>query len=78
MKNKIPTHVAIIYDGNRRWAKEHGLPEKEGHKAGAENVVNNVLYFVRDSGVKYLTLWLFSTENWKRTDQEVGFIWDLL
>ncbi len=75
--NNIPTHVAIIYDGNRRWAEQHGLPEKEGHKAGAQNVVDNILKYGREFGVKYLTLWLFSTENWKRDEMEVGFIWDL-
>lgn len=75
--HNIPTHVAMIYDGNRRWARAKDLPEFEGHKAGAKNITDNVMYFVRDSGVKYLTLWLFSTENWKREGAEVNFIWGL-
>lgn len=78
MKNdNVPNHVAIIYDGNRRWAKRHGLSEAEGHKAGAKNVVDNVVRFAKDYDIKYLTFWLFSTENWKRDEKEVSFIWNL-
>lgn len=76
-ENKVPTHVAIIYDGNRRWAKDRDLPEDQGHKVGAQNVVDNVVKYGKTYGVKYLTLWLFSTENWKRSKGEVKFIWNL-
>ena len=74
---KIPTHVAIIPDGNRRWAKERGLPTLEGHRRGVQNT-EKLLYAARDAGVKYLTGWGFSTENWKRTDKENKYLFDLL
>lgn len=66
----LPTHVAIILDGNRRWAKSKGLSSKEGHKEGAENV-KRITKFANNIGIKYLTLYAFSTENWKRTEDEV-------
>lgn len=73
----IPTHVAIIPDGNRRWAKEHGLTGLEGHKKGYETAIN-VLEAAVVRGVKYLTFFAFSTENWSRTQDEVKYLMDLL
>lgn len=67
----IPKHVAIIPDGNRRWAKEKGLPVFEGHRRGAENFIELSKKAYR-MGVTVFTLWAFSTENWKRTNEEVG------
>lgn len=74
---KIPQHIAIIMDGNGRWATRRGLPRGEGHKAGAKTV-ERVLECCRKYGVKYLTLYAFSTENWKRSAGEVGGLWKLL
>ena len=65
----IPNHIAIIPDGNRRWAKERGLPEMEGHRKGAE-ITDKLLEKARDLGVHTMTLWGFSTENWKRPKNE--------
>ena len=70
-------HVAIIMDGNGRWAQERGLPRMEGHKAGAE-AVKNLLKIISKYGVKYLTLYAFSTENWKRPKEEVFGLMKLL
>ena len=67
---KVPYHVAIIMDGNGRWAKKKGLPRIFGHKAGAE-AVRDIIKTSRDIGVKYLTLYVFSKENWKRPYEEV-------
>ncbi len=67
----IPQHVAIIMDGNGRWATSRGLPRIEGHKAGARSV-RQVVEACRRSGVRYLTLFSFSTENWRRSEEEVG------
>ena len=72
-----PKHIAIIMDGNRRWAKEKGIEVKLGHKAGAENL-EKLAYFANDLGLKYLTVYAFSTENWKRTKEEVGALMLLL
>ena len=72
-KECMPKHIAIIMDGNRRWAKEKGIEVKLGHKAGAENL-EKLAYFANDLGLKYLTVYAFSTENWKRTKEEVGAI----
>ena len=66
----LPTHVAIIMDGNGRWAKERSLPRVEGHRRGAESV-RSVLRTAARLGVKYLTLYAFSVENWKRPQDEV-------
>ena len=63
-KETMPKHIAIIMDGNRRWAKEKGIEVKLGHKAGAENL-EKLAYFANDLGLKYLTVYAFSTENWK-------------
>jgi len=70
-KNNVPTHIAIIMDGNGRWAKARGLPKIMGHRKGAE-AIRNILKVCADLGVKYLTLYTFSTENWKRPKSEVG------
>ena len=72
-KNSIPEHVVIIPDGNRRWAKKHGLTPIEGHKRGLETAMN-VVKGSRNLGVKVLTLWGFSTENWHRPPGEVGYL----
>lgn len=76
-KTKIPNHVAIIMDGNGRWAKKRGLPRINGHREGA-NSVRAVLRACRQAGVKYLTLYAFSTENWIRPKQEVSGLMNLL
>ena len=68
---KIPTHVAIIMDGNGRWAQQRGLPRIEGHRAGTDNL-RRVLEACRDLKIKYLTLYAFSTENWGRPADEVA------
>ena len=76
-KENMPKHIAIIMDGNRRWAKEKGLDGKLGHKAGSETL-EELTYFANDIGLKYLTVYAFSTENWKRTEGEVGALMLLL
>lgn len=70
-------HIAIIMDGNRRWAKEKGLDPKLGHKAGAETL-EKIASYANEIGLKYLTVYAFSTENWKRTKEEVGALMILL
>ncbi len=75
--NYAPQHVAVIMDGNGRWAKERGLPRLAGHKAGGENIRPVVKAFA-DHGVKYLTLYAFSTENWSRARVEVAGLLGLL
>ena len=74
---KLPVHIAIIMDGNGRWAKKRFLPRKFGHKAGADTV-ENITKAADKLGVKHLTVYAFSTENWKRTEEEVKGIMDLL
>ncbi|MFH1894684.1 MAG: polyprenyl diphosphate synthase [Patescibacteria group bacterium] len=74
---KIPNHLGIILDGNRRWAKERHLPAIFGHRKGAE-VVKKIINLVREKGVKILTLFVFSTENWKRSQKEVDYLMGLL
>ena len=76
-KEYMPKHIAIIMDGNRRWAKDRGLEGKLGHKAGAE-ALEKLAYFANDIGLEYLTVYAFSTENWKRTEEEVGALMLLL
>ncbi len=76
-KENMPQHIAIIMDGNRRWAKEKGIETKLGHKAGAETL-EKLANFANDIGLKYLTVYAFSTENWKRTKEEVGALMLLL
>lgn len=73
----MPKHIAIIMDGNRRWAKEKGLDTKFGHKAGAETL-EKIASYANKIGLKYLTVYAFSTENWKRTKEEVGALMILL
>jgi undecaprenyl diphosphate synthase len=73
----IPKHVGFIVDGNRRWAKQHGLPTYEGHLAGY-NTVQDVVTATFESGVKYITAYIFSTENWKRSKEEVGKLMGLV
>lgn len=75
--SRIPRHVAIIMDGNGRWAKERKLPRVEGHRAGSESVREAVETCAR-LGIKYLTLYAFSKENWKRPRREVATLWKLL
>lgn len=72
-----PVHVAIIMDGNGRWAKQRGLPRLEGHRRGAK-AVRATLTAAFEAGVKYLTLYAFSVENWKRPQDEVGGLMSLL
>ncbi len=74
---KIPNHLGIILDGNRRWAKERHLPAIFGHRKGAETV-KKIINIVREKGVKILTLFVFSTENWKRSQKEVNYLMSLL
>ena len=73
----LPEHIGIIMDGNGRWAKKRGLPRNAGHKKGAE-VFENISRCCRDLGIKYLTVYAFSTENWKRPKREVNAIMKLL
>ena len=74
---KPPRHIAIIMDGNGRWAKERGLPRLKGHERGAESV-RAITEECVALGVEYLTLYAFSTENWKRPEEEVSGLWVLL
>jgi undecaprenyl diphosphate synthase len=67
----LPKHIAIVMDGNRRWARDNGLTTKEGHKAGAKNL-EDIAKFCNKLGIKYLTVYAFSTENWKRSKEEVA------
>lgn len=76
MEKIYPEHVAIILDGNRRWAKRRGLPQLKGHQAGFENIRELTPYII-DKGVKYLSVFAFSTENFKRTEEEVKYLMDL-
>ncbi len=76
MANKIQ-HLAVIMDGNGRWAKAHRLPRLAGHKAGAETL-DRVMHYCREAGISYLTVYAFSTENWKRSPEEVGGLMKLL
>ncbi|MFR3919622.1 MAG: isoprenyl transferase [Clostridia bacterium] len=75
--NNLPKHIAIIMDGNRRWAKQRGLEASLGHKEGAENL-KRIAKFANSIGIKYMTVYAFSTENWKRTEKEVSAIMKLL
>ena len=76
-KEWMPKHIAIIMDGNGRWAKKRGLPRTAGHKAGAE-AFRRIANYGKTLGVQYLTVYAFSTENWKRSAEEVGGIMRLL
>lgn len=70
-QTKTPTHIAIIMDGNRRWARDHGLPVLAGHQKVADEVLESLVEHAAKRGVKYLTFWAFSTENWSRSAGEV-------
>ena len=76
-EKKIPQHVAIILDGNGRWAKKRFLPRNMGHAQGAKTV-EQICEDAHDLGIKYLTVYAFSTENWKRSEDEVGALMKLL
>lgn len=73
----VPQHIGFVVDGNRRWAKQHGLPAYEGHLAGY-NSLKEVLLETLRCGVKYASAYVFSTENWKRSQEEVGHLMGLL
>ncbi len=73
----LPEHIGIIMDGNGRWAKKRGLPRNMGHKKGAE-VFTEISKYCRDLGIKYLTVYAFSTENWKRPKEEVDGVMNLM
>ena len=72
----VPRHIAVIMDGNGRWAKKRGLPRKAGHKVGAETF-RTIATYCKDIGVKYFTVYAFSTENWKRPQDEVDALMNL-
>ena len=76
-ENQVPQHIAIIMDGNGRWAKNRGLPRTAGHAAGGE-AFRRIANYCRTLGVEYLTVYAFSTENWKRSEEEVAGIMRLL
>lgn len=73
----LPQHIGIIMDGNGRWAKKRGLPRSAGHKAGAE-ALKKIITEANNLGVKYITVYAFSTENWKRPKEEVDYLMSLL
>lgn len=73
---RLPQHMGIIIDGNGRWAKSRGLPRSAGHKAGSDNLKKQI-EFLFDLGVKNLSLYCFSSENWKRPEQEVDYLMQL-
>ncbi|MDP3645955.1 MAG: polyprenyl diphosphate synthase [bacterium] len=73
---KVPQCIGIILDGNRRWAKERGLPAFEGHRRGKDNL-EPVVLAARDFGIKHIVIYAFSTENWKRTAEEVSYLMEI-
>lgn len=73
---RVPQHIAFICDGNRRWAENRGLPPLMGHKAGIDNFENLVDWYIA-RGVSTVTFWIFSTENWNRSTEEVNYLMDL-
>ena len=75
--NNLPVHIAIIMDGNGRWAKKRRLPRSLGHREGSNNL-DKIAHFCGEIGIKYLTVYAFSTENWKRPKSEVNTLMDLL
>ncbi len=76
-RNNLPNHIGIIMDGNGRWAKKRGLPRTAGHAVGVK-VFKNIVFYARDMGLKNLTVYAFSTENWKRPQSEIDKIMELL
>jgi len=75
--NKVPNHLGVIIDGNRRWARESGLPAFVGHRKGLEKV-KKIVIWAKNRGIKILTFFVFSTENWKRSKTEVNYLMKLL
>ena len=75
-QENLPKHIAIIMDGNRRWAKNKGLPISLGHKEGAKTL-EKIVRYANKIGIKYITVYAFSTENWKRTEEEVSALMNL-
>ncbi len=75
--NRLPVHIGVIMDGNGRWAKKRGLPRSAGHSAGADTL-KKIVTECNKIGIKYITVYAFSTENWKRPKEEVDFLMDLL
>ncbi len=73
----VPQHLGLILDGNRRWAKQQGLPTLEGHQKGAE-VFRKIAYAAFERGIKYVSAFVFSTENWQRTQEEVSYLMGLV
>ncbi len=73
----LPTHIGIIMDGNGRWAKKRGLPRTAGHKEGL-SAAKRIVATAAELGIKYVTLYTFSTENWKRAQEEVGYLMNLI
>ena len=76
-KDRLPLHVAIIMDGNGRWARQRGLPRTMGHRSGVE-ALRGIVRCASQIGIKYLTVYAFSTENWKRPQSEIGILMSLL
>lgn len=76
-QTRVPTHIGYILDGNRRWAKQHGLPTYEGHLAGY-NSLKEVVEATADAGVEYISAYTFSTKNWSRAEEEVRGIFSLI
>jgi len=75
--DQLPKHIAIILDGNGRWAKQRNLPRSEGHKQGGENL-KKLLDVILELQIPYISLYTFSTENWKRPNSEIQSLWNLL
>ncbi len=75
--NNLPVHIGVIMDGNGRWAKKRGLPRSAGHQAGADTL-KKIVTECNKMGIKYITVYAFSTENWKRPKEEVDFLMNLL
>jgi undecaprenyl diphosphate synthase len=73
----LPNHIAIVMDGNRRWAKAHNVPAKFGHKEGAKTI-EKIVRYANKLGIKHMTVYAFSTENWKRSEEEVSALITLL
>jgi undecaprenyl diphosphate synthase len=74
VQSAVPTHIAIIMDGNRRWARAHGLPLLSGHRKVADEILEPLVEYAAKRGVSYITFWAFSTENWQRDKREVAGI----
>src|SRR3989344_9590379 len=76
-KTKIPNCVGIIMDGNRRWARARGMSALRGHSAGGKTL-KNIVKFAKDAGVQHIIFYTFSTENWKRSEEEVSYLINLI